>query len=102
MVDQPHFYTRQVFKSFHTCHAKIGGFQFETKSFTTDRQLICCYYKSLTWHVVHDHIKIFGILKCEMQLNDPFRIGVGHDVSLFPEKRAVTPFDLKDYLIDNF
>jgi hypothetical protein len=37
-----------------------------------------------------------------MQLNDPFRIGVGHDVSLFPEKRAVTPFDLKDNFIDNF
>jgi len=37
-----------------------------------------------------------------MQLNDPFRIGVGHDVSLFPEKRTVTPFDLKDNLIDNF
>lgn len=47
-----------------------------------------------TWHVIHDHVKIFHILERKMKLNDPFWIGMGHNVPLFPEKGGIGPLDL--------
>ena len=42
-----------------------------------------------TWHVVHDHVEIVGILEGVMQLHNPFRVGMCHDVPLLPEKGRV-------------
>lgn len=47
-----------------------------------------------TWHVIHDHVKIFHILERKMKLNDPFRVGMGHNIPFLPEKGRIGPLDL--------
>ena len=52
--------------------------------------------QNLTRHVVHDHVQVFSVLECEVQLNDPLGVGVRHDVALLPEEGAVTALDLEE------
>lgn len=47
------------------------------------------------WHVIHDHVKVLVILKGKVQLHDPLWIGVGHDVTFFPEESRVGTFYLQ-------
>lgn len=48
---------------------------------------------TLAWHIVHDHVEVLVVLECVMQLYNPVRVGVCHDVSLLPEERRVRPLD---------
>ena len=48
----------------------------------------------VTRHIIHDHVEVSRVLKCKVELNDPFGVGVGHDVAFLPEVCTVTSFDL--------
>jgi hypothetical protein len=39
-----------------------------------------------TWHVVHNHIKIFCILEGKVKSYYPLGIGVSHNVPFFPKE----------------
>ena len=46
-------------------------------------------------HVVHDHVEVLVILESKMKLDDPFGIGMSHDITLFPKESTVATFDLE-------
>lgn len=50
-------------------------------------------------HEIHDHVQVLVVLEGIMELDDPFGVGMRHNIAFFPEKRAVAPFDLKHYNI---
>lgn len=48
---------------------------------------------TLTWHVIHDHVEVVGILEGIVKLHYPFGVGMGHYVPLLPEERRVRALD---------
>ena len=64
-----------------------------------NKYLVSAIHKNLTRHVVHDHVEVLGVLEGEVQLNDPLRVRVGHDVSLLPEEGAVAALDLEEHRV---
>ena len=53
-------------------------------------------------HEIHDHVQVLVVLEGIMELDDPFGVGMRHNIAFFPEKRAVAPFDLKQLQYLNF
>ena len=58
--------------------------------------------ESSTWHVIHDHVKVFCVLKGKVQLDDPLGVGMGHDISFFPEESRIWSLDLIKYNNNNY
>lgn len=40
----------------------------------------------VTWHIVHNHVQVFVILKGKVKLHNPLGVGMSHNVPFLPEK----------------
>lgn len=47
----------------------------------------------LTCHIVHDHVQVVLVLEGKVQLYDPVRVSMRHNVALLPEARRVRALD---------